>query len=398
MREQKGIFGPAVLSNDSAPQIDDMSELSRLFPERSRPDASEPFGVDRYYSDQSASEFSSETEAAQFFQDVLGSAHARANDQSLDDSLDELENQVLTAKRRWRAKTRTKVNTETKLDLSHDGRQESIPVRIRGGVPSPLANAFQQHGDPLLWRLLLERPTLETTLRGLDVAGRSFDELPRRRTMESFNGFVETDMSRGDLARVTEFVEKLLEELEETRVQSAFRNINSDILGAYHFRVPVIHLYWIPIVAISRYLGVSPESLAAVTLLHERAHAYSHRGFDADGNQWQIDNFAESDLPIVEGLAQYYTWSVCKSVRKKYPEWLEAFIRLANFQSPAYRSFLRWQPESDGAGEVIRRAMIVARNKPIRDIGEFEDALSEIRSLQGETQKDVTELLMSSDG
>lgn len=370
-----------------------MSELSRLASGNSQSVTSKPFGTDRYYSEESAPDFSPETEAAQFFREVLGDARARA-DQSLGDELDELENQVLTAKRRWAARTRTKINTETKLDLSHDGRQESIPVRVRGGVPPPLAKVFQQHGDPLIWKLLLQRPTLETTLRGLDVAGRSFDQLRHSDIKEELKRLSETDVSRGDFVRVIEFIEKLLEELEETEVRSAFRNINSDILGAYHFRVPVIHLYWIPIVAVSQYLGVSSESLAAVTLLHERAHAYTHRGFDADGNQWQIDDFAEAELPIIEGLAQYYTWSVCESVQEKYPEWLEAFIRLAQFQPPPYRAFLRWRPESDGAGEVIRRAMIVARNKPIKDATEFEDTLSEIRGRQDEPQEDPIELLL----
>lgn len=371
-----------------------MSELSRLAPGNSKSATSKPFGTDRYYSDESAPNFSPETDAAQFFRKVLGSARARANDQSLDDALEELENQVLTAKRRWAARTRTRINTETKLDLSHDGQQESIPVRVRGGVPPPLAKVFHQHGDPLVWKLLLERPTLETTLRGLDVAGRSFDELNYSDVEERLKGLSEMDVSRGDFLRVIEFIKKLLEKLEETEVRSAFRDINSDILGAYHFRVPVIHLYWIPIVAVSQYLGVSSESLAAVTLLHERAHAYTHRGFDADGNQWQIEDFAKADLPIVEGLAQYYTWSVCESLQEKYPEWLEAFVRLAKFQPPSYRAFLGWRPKSVGAGEVIRRAMIVARNKPIKDAKEFENTLSEIRSREGEPQQEVMDDLL----
>jgi hypothetical protein len=343
-----------------------------------------PFGTDRYYSHPSPPEHSSaiQQEASQFFQEILEAVHARRRDQTTEEALEELEEQVLTAESRWNVKTRTRINVETKLTLTHEGQQESIPVRVKGGVPPPLARLYKEQGDPVLWRLILERPTLETTLHGLNVVLDSFWELTSGRLQEKFSSLKKKEATEKEFENVGAFIEALLDELKNTKIQRDFQGISEDILGAYHFRVPVIHLYWIPIVLVAGILNVPAESLAAVTLLHERAHAYTHRGFDVDGNQWPTENFAEADLPVIEGLAQYYTWSVCVSMEEEYPSLLRAFNRLVQLQPPSYKAFWRWAPLSERAGEVIRGAMITARARPVGKMGEFEEILENIRAQQ----------------
>jgi hypothetical protein len=57
----------------------------------------------------------------------------------------------------------------------------------------------------------------------------------------------------------------------------------------------------------ARALGVSPDALTIVVLAHELAHAYAHLGRDIDNERWETEQFAKSDIDIVEGLAQFYT-------------------------------------------------------------------------------------------
>lgn len=326
----------------------------------------ESFGKDRYYSKHSTPENLNERsdkadEAGEFFEDVLGAG--------------ERKEKVEAAVGRWKANTREKVRVATKLKFSYDGAQESVPVEVKDGVPPPFVELYEKHPDSLVWRLLLKRSKLESTVEVLDLVGLDVRLLKKR-----FESLAQLDADQGDLASSRELIEALLKKLQESSIMKSFRSIERDALGAYFFRVPAIQIYWLPIAVTAEALNVSLEALTVVTLLHERVHAYTHLGFDTDGAQWPTSAFAEADLPVIEGLAQYYTWAICSEVEEKYPTWIEAFNQLLDFQPDPYRAHRDWDPKSERAGEVVRGAMISARAKPIQDIIDFEVALRRVRS------------------
>jgi hypothetical protein len=94
-----------------------------------------------------------------------------------------------------------------------------------------------------------------------------------------------------------------------------FGNIREDVLGAYFFHLRFVNLYWMAIGFIAGVLNLPVEALTVVVAAHELAHAYSHLGKDIDGVRWNTQTFSETELGIVEGLAQYYTEIVCKAIR-----------------------------------------------------------------------------------
>lgn len=69
----------------------------------------------------------------------------------------------------------------------------------------------------------------------------------------------------------------------------------------------MVGIYGMPIALISAMLNVSIEDLTAVTLAHALAHGYTHLGRDIDGRTWSDNGFADSELSVIEGLAQFYT-------------------------------------------------------------------------------------------
>ncbi len=65
--------------------------------------------------------------------------------------------------------------------------------------------------------------------------------------------------------------------------------------------------------------GLRIEDLAVVTLAHELSHAYTHVGRDIDGGTWRDPGFRQSDLAVVEGLAQFYTAAVAQKLAMRAP-------------------------------------------------------------------------------
>jgi hypothetical protein len=318
--------------------------------------------VDHYFASATEPDFGSDSEAARFFRKtVLG--EERAND---------LREEVTSTVDRWRTATREKIRTATKLKFSYDNdNQERIPVSVQDGVPPPFQHLYQEFPRRELWQLLVDRSMLETTIEGLREIGPKVEDL--RRTFKRLEGAV---AAGNDFDVVREF-------LEDSPLLKGLRQISVDTLGAYYFRVPAIHLHWLPIAIVANTLSISVEALTVVVLLHERAHAYTHRGFDTDGNQWPTSAFARTDLEVVEGLAQYYTWAVCRSVEDKRPSLLEAFERVLTLQPEPYHAFFEWRPEAERAGEIIRSGLINTRARPILELHSFRATLHEIRMQQG---------------
>ena len=172
--------------------------------------------------------------------------------------------------------------------------------------------------------------------------------------------------------------------------------INEDVLGAYFFRVPKIQIYWIVIGIVARLLKVSVETLTVVVLAHELAHAYTHRGFDIDGQRWDTSGFAHSDLEVVEGLAQYFTDAVFQKLARSWPAPLATFETLRSAQSRVYRAYREWIRHDDPqGGEIVRVSMIACRRKGRTTSKKFTDAISNYRRTVGGSPNAQSQLRLS---
>ena len=184
-----------------------------------------------------------------------------------------------------------------------------------------------------------------------------------------------------DILRVGETAKAWMSLIEELQAVDRIVGINEDVLGAYFYKVPEIRLYWAAIGIVARLIGVSIESLTVVVLAHELSHAYTHLGYDIDDHRWDTDLFAQTDIHVVEGLAQFYTKVVCEHLEGRIPEAKSAFDSLLKKQGPAYTSFQRWLPQSEGnegghsIGEIIRVSMIECRITGIRSEQELQQAI-----------------------
>lgn len=114
-----------------------------------------------------------------------------------------------------------------------------------------------------------------------------------------------------------------------------------------------IRLYWAVIGLVASCLGVSIEALSAVVLAHEMAHYYTHLGFDRDGCRWSCEAFNQSEVSLIEGLAQYYALQVAKRLDGQIPGMRLAYDKLLEKQSGPYRAHEPWvivkSPEAVGA-------------------------------------------------
>jgi hypothetical protein len=185
-------------------------------------------------------------------------------------------------------------------------------------------------------------------------------------------------------ATTLELVSEMVQLVEQADPIKKIMGVNQDVLGAYRYRVPMegyedettdgqVDLYWGVIGLVSGMLGVSVEALAAVTLIHEVAHAYTHLGADIDGGRWGSRAFAASEPVLAEGLAQYYTHLVSQRVDFQVPDTHKTYRALLERQPEAYRAHLPWL--EDFKPEEVRLALIWERRTGTGRVEQFESAL-----------------------
>jgi hypothetical protein len=150
------------------------------------------------------------------------------------------------------------------------------------------------------------------------------------------------------------------------QVLKQITEIQEDILGVYRLtpdQGAAVELYWLPIAMLAAMADVPIEDLTVVVLIHELAHGYTHLGRDIDGQHWTDQSFAESDLRVVEGLAQFYTEIISQKMSARTPGIYTAFQALLKFQSGAYLVHQNWLTDHRRQiGETVRFALIAARS------------------------------------
>lgn len=261
------------------------------------------------------------------------------------------------------------LRSETALKLSQAERRQAVPYQVVDGIPRSLAIKLEELPDPILLLLLQKRQLLNNGESALSLVTDYFPDILRILVEKSSIEKVSLEISKL-------FIQETLKKLDAFNLPDLIKAIDEDVLGAYFFRVPTIQIYWMPIGMVAGILDVSVEDLSFVVLAHELAHAYTHVGLDIDGVQWETEVFAGSSKMIVEGLAQFYTESICNKYANRQPGILKAFKKLLEKQPEPYTHFRNWTKEH--AAEVVRFSMISARSNNIREYEHFEKEMNDI--------------------
>jgi hypothetical protein len=268
----------------------------------------------------------------------------------------------------WNPILRRHLRDEMGLRLGSDDKNAKVSVHVVPGLPPSLLAVIGQFEEPD-WLLLLRKASIDDASATLDGL------LSHWRDVEPHLSPAARERGHGATVQVRAMLDELSQAAKKEALLRQFGNIREDVLGAYFFHLRFVNLYWMAIGFIAGVLNLPVEALTVVVAAHELAHAYSHLGKDIDGVRWNTQTFSETELGIVEGLAQYYTEIVCKAIRDRYPTALQAYQGLLKHQSGPYLAHRVWQAEAGATGEAVRIAMIECRQHRVRVYEQFHKIL-----------------------
>lgn len=254
--------------------------------------------------------------------------------------------QVARAVKTWNKVVRDQLRDEMGFRLSSGKRQVTAPVVVADGMPDPLLLVLDDADD--VWAELLIRRTLFlNTEKGIASTRELLGQITH-----ALRGQTPLDSEAKSLDGVSTLLGELNRALSGRQLPDRILGLNRDVLGAYYFQIPEVRVFWVPIAIVAASAGMPIEALTLVVLAHELAHAYTHLGFDIDGEAWDTGDFARSDLELVEGLAQYYTEVVCKNLGERIPAAIECFNQLLEKQHSVYKDYQNW--DQTDSGELMR--------------------------------------------
>jgi hypothetical protein len=284
------------------------------------------------------------------------------------------EDKVCRTVRQLNKPIRDHIRAETGLRFTDTQARSSIPVKVTEGFPAKLADVIDKYDDPVIWRLVAAQPRLGAIIEGLQFLLKDWETFEKWSELPSVASGSEPAMTLSmDVALALQQV-TLTEQ-----VKKELTAIHEDILGAYCFSTasPYIEIYWMPVALIAAMLNLSIEDITVVTLAHELAHGYTHLARDLDGRSWSDKGFGDSELGVVEGLAQFYTMVVTSKLFARAPGAQRAYESLLKLQSGPYRVHESWLRDSPRQrGETIRFAMLAARSQGTVKYHEWEAILS----------------------
>ena len=250
----------------------------------------------------------------------------------------------------WNLKIRNQLAAETGFQMR--GRQVSI--RVVPGLPPPLAKSLA--GDVGIEAVMLNRPLLGSVVSGMEfMAGaRDFVRNP--------DGTMVGAAQPGELDNVRATANAWLEWADANDVSKRFGEIAEDVFGAYMFRRREVLIFWLPVGIFAAMHQIPIDAMTVVVLAHELAHAYTHLGYDIDGLDWPMAEFVGSDIAVIEGLAQFYTYLVCRNLYERLPVAQTTFVTLLEHQHEMYRTHEKWIAQAGAhSGEVVRTGMVEGR-------------------------------------
>lgn len=301
------------------------------------------------------------------------------------------EERVKKAKDRWNKKIREALRRETRLSLHRrddfTSKDEiiTIPITVCPGLPDELQPLNRKIADEYELALLLAPH--RQIITDLANSGQSTtDYILPVLARSKFSSILPQNIG-GELISVRRFAEFLFAQLKTFDLAEFILSVNKDVLGVYRYKCqnrfddpqPRIELYWGVIGLIARDLAIDPEHLTCVVLAHELAHGYTHVGSDADDQYWNTNAFHNSKDEVVEGLAQYYAWLVCKRIDESLSGVLKAYESLLDKQHGPYRAHEPWV--KDFTPEHVRLAMLhTRRDRPVIDVDFFTNALESAKA------------------
>ncbi|MCS6981118.1 MAG: hypothetical protein N2110_03615 [Flavobacteriales bacterium] len=261
---------------------------------------------------------------------------------------------------------REHIRAETGLRLQDQNRHHTVPVTVSDGLPTPLSKLITNQFQQALWKLAALQRRLPEVIHCLNDIIQSWDTL-------IMCGFRYDNPSATTYLRLAvNLCQKLYSFQPPHYIENAFRQIQKDVLGTYSYKSFLdteksepgsVTIYWMAIGLVAHLLGVKAEDLTVVTLIHELAHAYTHAGCDHDGFAWPNHAFSNSDLSVIEGLAQFYTALITKKLALRFPLAHQAYEKLLFYQPPPYHFHTYW-----GSGprirETVRYTLLQARRLP----------------------------------
>jgi len=275
----------------------------------------------------------------------------------------------------------TRLVMRTPMDVERGQTGGQVPVNVVAGMPDGLSKIILPDDLDALMLLARHRDSLEKTAAGITTLLAMQDTLTQ---LPSAAGWPTAAVS--SLRDTQVWAAHLLQRLEQADPLKKIVGIRQDVLGAYIYSAVFtgqadvnparIELYWQVIGFVAGALGCAVEALATVTLTHELAHAYTQLGADIDGRRWPSSDFHKAELPLAEGLAQYYTERSVHRLEKRIPGVVAAFNALLKKQSDDYRAHEAWITDHDP--EAVRSAMLVTRRIAVMEISRFEEILGSL--------------------
>lgn len=260
----------------------------------------------------------------------------------------------------------------------------TVPVSLVVGLPEPLRDCAFNDDLALVLEISRYRRGLTQAEAGLHGVGPLINQLASHG-----QGQLLLKGREQAFAFTMDLVKELLGLIDRNDPIKRILAVDQDVLGAYIYQASPgagynaaaegrVELYWCVIGLVAAMLGASVESLTAVVLIHEVAHAYTHIGADIDGERWGNHDFARSDHALKEGLAQYYTDLVSRRLDNQVAETHATYQALLDRQPDAYRTHLGWV--KDFKPEEVRLAMIGIRRAGPGELRSFHQALGEARA------------------
>lgn len=309
----------------------------------------------------------------------------------------------------WNTSIREAVRSEMALGLRFEDVQRVVPVSVdKIGYPAGFAEIRIPEKHRLSAQLSLHRGTLLELERSAAASAEMLARMGQQERQPVFGDHWEPVFREAHQGAL-----HLLREVGDFRLgRWLYSLVDDDLLGAYSYlavdapsrpslpelppdreprwrRTPAdaseeshtnaertrreevgsIELYWGVIALVAMSVGAPVEAMAAVVLTHELAHAYTHQGFDIDGQAWGNAAFAKTERAVKEGLAQYYTARIAGQFDGRIARLRETFERLLEEQPDVYRAHERWLHEA--SPEAVRTALVLCRPRGAVDYEAF---------------------------
>lgn len=188
------------------------------------------------------------------------------------------------------------------------------------------------------------------------------------------------DEIAGNFIHASNYLEEYFKKYDlNVLLNNLFRNSgkSADIWGAYFFKDNRVEVYYVPLILFCQINNLPLEHAILTTLVHEMAHAYHHIGKDKDNVTWQ--KMSETDLKIVEGMAEYFTWLFVESYKNEHYRMEETYKCMFNCLGEDYKIFKTWIPFY--SKEAIKSALLSTRKRSITRYDDFQSLLVNVKKV-----------------